>query len=117
MRAGRVGFASADDPNSAGCVDRHRMASEALRTSTKVPGCSSCNKSLVRPAKPLQLGGSVDVVVDPGVVVDVVCDPGGDCDGKPPAPFGDGVPDAGNDPPPGRWPPSLPRAPSRPMCD
>jgi len=56
-----VGSAEALVPRGAGCVERHRMALEALRTSTKVPGCRSCSKSLLRAAKPSQEVGWLDV--------------------------------------------------------
>src|ERR1700731_1437675 len=92
MRAGRVGSFCAVEPSGAGCTERHSTVFEALRTSMKVPGCNSCSRSLVRPAKPLQLGGDapafVAVADDPTVVVGVV-GPGG-TGANPPGPLGDG---------------------------
>src|ERR1035441_7627192 len=121
MRVGNVGSADSLEPNGAGCIERHRMALDVLRTSMNVPGSSSWSRSSLRPAKPLHVGGCddslvVDAPVDAtgDVVVDELTGKPGGC---PVALPGDGPPEDGKAPRPSAPRDPLPRAPSRAMCD
>ncbi len=106
-----MGAAEAFVPRGAGCTDRHRMAFEALRSSTKVPGCRSWSRSVLRAAKPSHEAGWFD---------EETFDEDGEVEGTGGGPlgsFGPDPPDDGNEPPEGRPAGPLPRAASMGMCD